>query len=164
MMCCLDVDYRSTSVVAAGVCFTDWNAEFSFREYSIQSHRAPEAYEAGNFYRRELPYLLAVLGQLQEQPTTILVDGFVSLGIEHPGLGAHLYEALEHKTPVIGVAKTRFAGDDWSERVLRGESVRPIYVTAIGMDLGLAATRIKEMPGSGRIPLPLAFADRAASF
>ena len=43
--------------------------------------------------------------------TIFIVDGYVWLGDEsHPGLGGHLYAALDRKIQVVGVAKTHFVG------------------------------------------------------
>ena len=57
----------------------------------------------------------------------IIVDGYVWLGDEsHPGLGGHLYAALDRKVPVIGVAKTRYCRSRaGGSEVLRGESAKP---------------------------------------
>lgn len=39
------------------------------------------------------------------KPDCIIVDGFVHLEDDKPGLGKHLYDALNGKVRVIGVAK-----------------------------------------------------------
>ena len=160
MLCGLDVDYRSCSVVAAGLSFADWDSESPLREYSVESNTPPEAYEAGSFYRRELPYLLAVLGQMEEHPATILIDGFVWLGIESPGLGAHLYEALGRRSAVVGVAKRPFRDTSAGSPVLRGTSARPLYVTSVGISLDDAVAGVKAMHGLHRIPTLLKRVDR----
>jgi len=36
--------------------------------------------------------------------------------------------------------------------VLRGESQNPLWVTAIGIEVGFAAERVKEMAGEFRVP------------
>jgi deoxyinosine 3'endonuclease (endonuclease V) len=56
---------------------------------------AAREYHAGRFYERELPALLAVLQQADQEFETILIDGFVHLQVGK-GLGAHLYEALQY--------------------------------------------------------------------
>ena len=56
-----------------------------------------------------------------------------------PGLGAHLHDAIAR--PVISVAKTRFSGADAVE-IWRGESQKPLYITAAGLSAGDAALRI----------------------
>jgi len=160
MLCCLDVDYRSDSVVAAAVCFDDWTSEFPTRQYSVTSNSPPEPYEPGNFYRRELPYLLAVFAQVGEQPATILIDGFVWLGTDQAGLGAHLYEALGSRSAVVGVAKRPFRDSSVGAPLLRGTSTRPLYVTSVGISLADAVAGVKAMHGPHRIPTLLKRVDR----
>jgi deoxyribonuclease V len=88
-----------------------------------------------------------------------IIDGYVWLGSERaPGLGTHLYDALGKCTPVIGVAKTRYA-DTPAAEVLRGMSHRPLFVTSMGVDLDVAARRVREMHGSGRLPTLIKRAD-----
>lgn len=48
-----------------------------------------------------------------------------------PGLGQHLYEALGCQVPVVGVAKTHFAGV--AVPVLRSQN--PLYVTSVSLPL-----------------------------
>ena len=77
-----------------------------------------------------------------------------------PGLGAHLYEALNREVPVIGVAKTAYVttGPLWP--VLRGKSLRPLFVGAAGMDAATAAEHIRRMHGASRTPTMLNRVDR----
>jgi exodeoxyribonuclease-5/deoxyribonuclease V len=84
----------------------------------------------------------------------IVVDGFVFLDDEGKfGLGGHLFESMSVKLPVIGVAKSNFATIAALKRaVYRGESKKPLYVTAIGMDLDEAAENIGNMAGTYRMP------------
>lgn len=114
-------------------------------------------------YRRELPYLLEVLARI-EQPDAlniVVVDGFVWLGPQRPGLGARLHEALGGRVAVVGVAKTAFQGAP-VEEVQRGTSKKPLYVTAIGLDPQLAAAGVHDMHGEHRIPTLLRQVDRIA--
>jgi deoxyribonuclease V len=67
---------------------------------------------------------------------------------------------LERQSAVIGVAKTRFMRAEPVETVLRGRSRSPLYVTAVGMDLGEAASHIRAMHGPYRIPTLLKRADQ----
>ena len=70
-----------------------------------------------------------------------------------PGLGAHLYRALDGRIPVIGVAKTNYASVHLAKaEVLRGDSARPLYITAMGIDLAQAAGHIHAMHGAYRLP------------
>ena len=114
----------------------------------------------GAFFRRELPCLLAVIAKIETPLDALVVDGYVQLN-DKEGLGQHLYERLSRRVPVIGVAKTRFQGASGAE-VLRGSSRSPLYVTAVGIDRGEAATCIMRMHGSHRIPTLLKRADRLA--
>ncbi len=108
-------------------------------------------YEPGSFYKRELPCLLAVLSQAPAL-TAVIIDGYVWLGPERrPGLGAYLYNALEQGAAVIGVAKTAFA-DTPATAVVRGDSLRPLWVAAAGLDEEQAAQHVRSLYGAFRIP------------
>ena len=93
----------------------------------------PAPYRPGELYRRELPGILDVLSALEREPDLVVVDGYVSLANGAPGLGAHLYRALEERVQIIGVAKTRFSGAGQAVRVYRGSSEKPLFVTAAGL-------------------------------
>jgi deoxyribonuclease V len=84
----------------------------------------------------------------------IIVDGYVYLDDEKKlGLGGYLYDAIEQKVPVIGVAKNHFANNTkYVVEVLRGESQKPLYITAVGTDLEEAAKNVKNMHGTFRFP------------
>ena len=121
MIACVDVDYRDTHAMAACVLFRDWLDAAPVAEWT---HRVEPiaAYEPGQFYRRELPCLLAVLAPRLDEIQTVVVDGYVWLQDQHtPGLGAHLYEALERRIAVVGVAKTCFQSAGVAKAVLRRE-------------------------------------------
>ncbi len=62
---------------------------------------------------------------------------------------------------MIGVAKTRFSGAA-SVEVRRGDSQKPLYVTAAGVSAEDAASRISEMHGPFRIPTLLKQVDTLA--
>jgi deoxyribonuclease V len=121
---------------------------------------AVEPYRPGEFYQRELPPLRAVIPATDEL-TLIVVDGYVDLDPDgRPGLGAHVH--TEFRVPVIGVAKTAFATATHAARVLRGQSSRPLYVTAAGMTIADAAVLVTEMAGRFRMPDALKTVDRLA--
>jgi len=65
-----------------------------------------------------------------------------------PGLGAHLFEALHAATPIVGAAKTGYRNDTCSELVYRGESRKPLYVTAAGAETARAAALIAACMGA----------------
>lgn len=159
MIVALDVDYREAEVVAAAVGFQRWTDERPLAEVVVTSDAPPAPYEPGRFYRRELPHLVGVLALVPTPLDAIIVDGYVWLGPGNPGLGAHLHGALGGLTPVIGVAKTAFAGADAIE-VVRGTSARPLYVTGAGIDAGEAAEHVRAMHGEHRIPTLLRRVDQ----
>jgi deoxyribonuclease V len=160
MRVALDVGYHDQSALAAGVGFLDWtDAEAAL----TVTERIPQVaeYVPGQFYQRELPCLLAVLKKLNETPETIVIDGHVHLDdAEKPGLGMYLFEALNRQTAVIGVAKSSFRGLTKAIEVYRGESDRPLFVTAAGMPYRDAADRIRQMHGEYRMPTLLKLADQ----
>jgi len=160
MIAALDVCYRGASAIAACVLFEEWTSEIPAQE--LQEHiEEVQPYEPGSFYLRELPCLLKVLSRLNDRLEAVIIDGYVWLGPENsPGLGARLYDALGHKTPVIGAAKSPFKGATNAERVFRGKSTRPLYVTSGGMEPTEAAKRIAGMHGAHRIPTLLKRVDR----
>src|SRR5438105_2524304 len=108
MIACVDVDYRGDGAVAACVLFRDWADATSAAEHVRRIERV-EPYQPGQFYKREMPCLMAVLAEVAEPLETVVVDGYVWLADESPpGLGAHPFDALAAAVPVVGVAKTRF--------------------------------------------------------
>ena len=119
-----------------------------------------DPYRPGEFYRRELPPLRAVIPPADEL-ALIVVDGYVDLDPDgRPGLGAHVQ--AEFGVPVIGAAKTAFGTATHAARVLRGLSSRPLYVTAAGMTITDAAILVTEMAGRFRLPDALKRVDQLA--
>ena len=160
MKVCLDVDYRDAGAVAACLLFEDWPdpVEAQVRAARVSS---VSPYVPGRFFERELPCLLQVLKEVTVPLETIVIDGFVWVGSQNePGLGAHLYEALPDPVPVIGVAKNRFRGACRVKAIYRGESRKPLFVSAVGLDLSAAAECIRQMHGHSRIPTLLKKVDR----
>lgn len=159
----LDVGYSGDQALAACLTAEGWNADKPLCTYTRElSGIAP--YEPGSFYKRELPCLLAVLEQVRDKPSIIVVDGNVWLPPDgRKGLGARLYDALGGGIPVVGIAKSRFSGADNCPAiipVLRGQSGNPLYVSAAGMDPALAAEAVRGMAGKGRVPELLRLVDR----
>ncbi len=159
----LDVHYQGAGAHAACLLADSWESESLAAGYT-RDIEAVEPYEPGNFYLRELPCLLAVLELLPSQPQAVIIDGYVWLAPgDRPGLGARLYEALERSAPVVGIAKTAFAGIESCTNVmpvLRGTSRRPLFVTAAGMSAEAAAEHVRRMAGPHRIPELVRLADR----
>ena len=163
MLACLDVDYTPERVCAACVTFADWGSAEPIAEYTARvPPGAAGDYVPGEFYKRELPALLAVLAEVDlTRIDTLIVDGYVWLGAERPGLGKHLYAALQGGHPVVGVAKNPFAGNTEAAAIHRGDSLKPLYITVEGCDLLDAAARVKGMHGPYRFPTQLRRADQA---
>lgn len=166
MNCCLDVDYRASGAVAAAVLFEDWSQAEPTDEVAVCVPTV-EPYQPGSFYLRELPCLVAVLQRCPSDLGVIVVDGYVWLSDGKPGLGAHLWEALGQKTPVVGVAKNSWKGHRESTElnsksavpILRGASQKSLWVTSAGVDLQGAAQLVRAMAGSYRIPALLKAVD-----
>ncbi len=160
MILAVDVDYRNSEALIAGVVFEQWsdkkeNAIFISKLSDIKD------YEPGNFYRRELPCILKLIEEHNLTPDIILIDGFVWLdGETKPGLGAHLYNALGCKVSIIGVAKKSFAGISSKFELFRGKSKKPLYITSSGIETEEAMLNIKTMSGESRMPILLKKVDR----
>lgn len=159
----LDVGYKGAGARAACVLADSWESE-SPTSTCVKEIDEVEPYEPGNFFRRELPCLLSVLRLLPSLPKTVVVDGYVWLSSSRrPGLGAHLYEALGQSVPVVGIAKSAFVGAqdcDAVALVLRGNSRKPLFVTAAGIKLAAATEDVRRMAGKHRVPEMMRIADR----
>ena len=119
-----------------------------------------EEYQSGEFYKRELPCILQLLRQHHLQPEVIVIDGYVYLdGVAKPGLGKHLYDALDGKSTIIGVAKNPFHGITQQSQLLRGKSSKPLYITSTGA-VEHAKSGVAQMQGPDRLPLLLKRVDR----
>jgi len=147
---CVDVDYRGESAQVAAIAFADWGSDAA-ADTQVFTMPTPGEYVPGEFYKRELPCILEALKRFQCAIDTILVDSYVWLP-GRPGMGAHLYEALDQQVTVIGVAKTPFQDETEAIAILRGESQRPLYITAAGISAQVAADQVKRMHGPHRIP------------
>ena len=154
MLLAIDVYYTSNDIAnAVGVLF-NWDDEEPQQTLQTQLENiAP--YEPGAFYKRELPCLLSIINKVNIATLeAIIIDGYVYVdNNKTAGLGKHLYDKLEQKVPVIGVAKTGYFNNQQTvAKVNRGESQKPLYVSAVGYDLTKAATYIKQMQGKYRMP------------
>ena len=158
----MDVGYDETKANAASLSFQNWNDS-----QPITSHKNIiqniAAYEPGQFFKRELPCLLEALKNYDlKKVDTIIVDGFVWLNSDRKkGLGIYLFEALDKKIPIIGVAKRKFHGENiFMKTIERGESKNPLFITAEGIDVQQAAHLIQSMHGKFRIPTLLKEVDQ----
>ncbi|MEO1330225.1 MAG: endonuclease V [Pseudomonadota bacterium] len=158
----LDAAYAEDGRAAAAAVSADSPAAPPPYAATLATLPLAAPYAPGAFYQRELPVLLAAL-ERAPPADLLIVDGYAVLdSAGRPGLGARLSAALGGGVPVIGVAKSRFAGDDASIPALRGRSLRPLHVTVSGLDPEQAAEIVRRMAGDARMPLLLREADRAA--
>ena len=135
---------RAALVLAGDRAF----AEILAQRTAFVPHAAP--YVPGQFLKRELPPLRAVLAGVAGIEL-LIVDGYVDLTPDgRPGLGAYVH--AEFSVPVIGVAKTPFATATHAYPVVRGQATRPLYVTAAGIPTADAAGIVRRMSGKFRMP------------
>lgn len=159
MILAVDVQYNDNSAFVAGVLFDEWGSKAPISEYISLVHGI-EKYVPGNFYKRELPCILRLLDEHGLVPSCIVVDGYVYLdGKQKPGLGKRLFDALEKKIEVVGVAKKRFKDINSDYEIHRGKSEKPLYITSTS-DIEIAKYRILNMFGRHRIPFLLKRADQ----
>jgi len=160
MIAAFDVYYLENGCAsAAAVLFSNYSDAEPTTVYTQFMSGAAD-YLPGEFYRRELPCILKLIEQINENLDELIIDGYVMLW-EKPGLGQHLYNSLNGKIPVIGIAKSKFKGSK-GVKVFRGNSKKPLYITSAGIDLQEACERIKTMHGDHRIPTLLKRVDLLA--
>lgn len=163
MILAIDVYYIDTRAKTVGVLFNHWCDSKSDIQNIITDYQDNVApYQSGQFYQRELPCILSLLNKVDlSNISTIVIDGYVHLNGGKIGLGGHLYNALNKKVPIIGVAKKPFAGNsEYLMEVVRGHSKHPLYVTSVGVTLTSAAKNIQSMAGKYRMPDILSYLDQ----
>lgn len=150
MLLALDSYYKDGVCNTSMVVYEHYYSKESVYADTIYT-QIPAEYVPGQFYKRELPGIEAILDkfstehpELWNQVKIIVVDSFVYLANatdQWDGLGARLYKRLLNKTnrkiKVIGIAKSNFGTCDKLPQttiVYRGNSKRPLYVQAIGFD------------------------------
>ena len=150
----VDAYYTGNKAKVVGVLFENFSDEKPLKIISkIVDDVAP--YDSGSFYKRELPCIVSFLQDLDVRDISLIViDGFVYLNDDgRYGLGGHLCERLEHRAQIVGVAKSPFKGSCKLVReICRGESKRPLFVSAVGMDIDEATRLVKGMSGEFRMP------------
>ena len=152
--------YNDHKAKIVGVLFDDWKAALP-AEIITTSFDKVNDYESGSFYKRELPCIMELLKLVNMNIIDIIiVDGYVYLeSIDNPGLGLRLYDALDGKYSIIGVAKTYFH-NTIAEKIYRGNSKTPLYITSVGMEANEAGKCIQDMHGNYRIPKLLKLLDQ----
>ena len=161
MKLAVDAYYAGSKAKVVGVLFENFSDEKPLKIISkVVDDVAP--YESGSFYKRELPCIVSLLQDLDVRDISLIViDGFVYLDDDgRYGLGGHLYERLERRVQIVGVAKSLFKGScKFVREICRGESKRPLFVSAVGMDVNEAAQLVKGMSGEFRLPSLLKILD-----
>ena len=116
------------------------------------------AYRPGEFYRRELPPLRAVLRGVAGLGL-LIVDGYADLDPSgRPGLGAHAY--AEFGIPVVGVAKSAFLSATHAIPVLRGTSAHPCSSPPLACPAPTQLIWSGTWPAGSGYPLPCAMSIR----
>jgi deoxyribonuclease V len=163
MILAFDTYYFDNKAKTVCITFESWVNESNFKVYDEILEDIAE-YTPGEFYKRELPCILSLLNKIMREVDNIeliIVDSFVYLDDDGKfGLGGHLHQALHGKIPIVGVAKTNFATiENLKKPLLRGDSIKPLFVTSIGIDLEKATELIQNMQGKFRIPTILKLLD-----
>lgn len=162
MILAFDTYYYDGKAKTVCLEFEKWDESKDFKIHTEIIENVEE-YIPGEFYRRELPCILSLLNQIDlAKVDVIIVDSFVYLDDDKKyGLGGYLYEKLNKEIPIIGVAKTNFASIEKDKvGIIRGDSQKPLFITAIGIDLEDAVEKVKSMAGEFRIPTLLKELDR----
>ncbi|MDM1096376.1 endonuclease V [Myroides odoratimimus] len=161
MKLAIDVFYYEQKAKIVGVLF-ERSTDIMPMDIITKVIPCTAEYEPGAFYKRELPCILSLLEEVDLKTLDcIIIDGYVYLDSNRKkGLGGYLYEVLVDKLPIIGIAKSYFFRDDsLVSEVLRGDSLKPLYVTAIGMELKDASVFVQSMNGKYRMPTLLQIMD-----
>lgn len=163
MILAFDTYYFKDKAKTVCLTFTDWVDSKPVKIYEEVIDGIAE-YESGLFYKRELPCILSLLNKIElniKYIKTIIIDGFVILNDQNKlELGGYLFNELDSKIPVIGVAKSGFHKNRQNVKVLlRGDSKKPLFITSLGMDLESALNNIKSMHGNFRMPTLLQMLD-----
>lgn len=160
MILAIDVHYKETYAKAVGVLF-NWEDETPNEIVTAIINEVAE-YESGQFYKRELPCIMQLLQKIDLSfIEVIIIDGHIYVNNDKTyGLGGYLYQALEEKIPIIGVAKKSFINtNEVSIPILRGKSKVTLYISAIGYKIEKALQNIEDMNGYYRIPTILKYLD-----
>lgn len=162
MIYCFDTYYFEDKAQTSCIGIDSWPSD----TVAFELHETIgdiQDYESGAFYKRELPCLKSILAKIELQPDKdiLVIDGFVVLDdFGKLGLGGYLYEYLQAQIPVIGVAKNNFAPlDKLKQKVYRGDSQRPLFITSKGIGIHEAGENILKMHGKFRIPTILKLVD-----
>jgi len=159
----VDVHYEADTAYVCGVTFSDHMQSDPDKVY-YSKLSTPGEYQSGEFYKRELPCIVKLIEEHMLLPAVIVIDGFTYLDSSNRwGLGAHLSDTFFQEgkeVAVIGVAKNRRENTPKEWQVYRGDSSKPLYVKAVGLDDEFSKDIISNMSGAYRIPSLLKLVDR----
>lgn len=161
MIIAIDVHYKAGIAKTVSIEFENWKSVKPIATHIVEMPETAD-YVPGQFYKRELPCILAVLKMSDlTKVTLIIVDGYVFLDdAEKKGLGAYLFDALAGEIPIVGVAKRSFHSiDKLVIPIKRGASKNPLFITCQGANLIEMAENIRMMAGDFRIPTLLKILD-----
>lgn len=160
MIIAIDVHYKDSTASSVALLFK-WEDD-NPREVIHEELEGFDEYIPGEFYKRELPCVEALMKKIDTKNIdALIVDGHVFTDNETYGLGGYAWEALNKEIPVIGVAKRSFhSNKDTVIEVYRGSSKNPLYVSAIGIEKEKAAELVQNMKGEYRIPTILKELDK----
>ncbi len=129
MILAFDTYYFEDKAKTVCLTFSDWADSEPINIYE-EIIDGIAKYESGSFYKRELPCLLSLFKKIKSEINdidSIIIDGFVILNDQNKlGLGGYLFEKLDSKIPVIGVAKSDFYENKQNQRfgyILNGNSI-----------------------------------------
>lgn len=166
--------YGKNDCYTVGIIFNDFKSSEAEKEFSTHIRKFAK-YIPGSFWKRELPGILSIIRKVNmDEIGTILIDGYCWLNDNNSqtprkGIGEVLYETIRTRFPdihVIGIAKSLFGvySSDIYTRVMRGKSIRPLYVTIAGnnnvAERKKTASKLIHMKGRCRIPDLLGFLDK----
>jgi deoxyribonuclease V len=161
MKLAIDTYYMEEEAITAGIGFERWESDVECGRF-LTKNRITSDYIPGEFYKRELPGILSLLNNVPWTPEIIIIDGYVTLGEGRIGLGGHLFKAFDGRVPIIGVAKKPYAGNSTALPLLRGTSRKPLFITAMGIEVADAKVYVASMAGQNRIPTILKAVDALA--
>ncbi len=144
MILAFDTYYFESNAKTVCIQFENWTNS-KIINILIEELSEIEEYKSGEFYRRELPCILSLIKKIDlTKCEAIIIDGYVVLDDnKNNGLGGYLYEKLDCKIPIIGVAKNDYPKiEKLKKEILRGESKKPLYITSKGIDLEKASELI----------------------
>lgn len=161
MILAIDIGYKGRQAKAVGILF-NWDNQNSLETVTSYPEITQE-YIPGEFYRKELPCIITILDKVDVASLScIIIDGYVYTDNTYkPGLGYYVWQYLKQKCPVIGVAKNEFLSNNKTvKKVYRGKSIKPLYISSVGLELEHAANLILGMKGEFRMPDILKEVDR----